>query len=49
MASHFSDMNDLRANLAVDHTWNPLMDAGQSEETYRLWKKAVTKSFDSVD
>jgi len=46
---YFADMEDLRANWAVDHTWNPLLEAGQREEIYRLWKKAVTKSFDWVD
>jgi glycerol kinase len=46
---YFADLNDLRANWAVDHTWNPLMEAGPREEIYRMWKKAVTKSFDWVD
>ena len=46
---YFADMNDLRANWAVDHIWNPLLEADKREEFYRLWRKAVTKSFDWVD
>ena len=46
---YFEDLNDLRANWAVDHTWNPIMEAGKREETYRMWKRAVTKSFDWID
>lgn len=43
---YFEDLNDLRANWAADHTWNPTMEAGKREETYRMWKRAVTKSLD---
>jgi glycerol kinase len=46
---YFADLRDLRANWAVDHTWNPVMEAGEREEMYRMWKRAVTKSFDWVD
>jgi glycerol kinase len=45
----FEDIEELRANWAVDRTWNPRMDANVREETYRLWKKAVTRSFDWLD
>jgi glycerol kinase len=40
---------ELRANWAVDHTWTPNLEAQQRERSYRLWKKAVTRSFDWVD
>jgi glycerol kinase len=46
---YFEDLNDLRANWTVDHTWNPTMEEGKREQTYRMWKRAVTKSFDWVD
>lgn len=45
----FKDIEELRANWAVDHTWNPQMREDVREESYRLWKKAVTRSFDWVD
>ena len=31
---------------AVDRAWEPKMEKGRREEHYRLWKKAVTRSFD---
>jgi len=48
-AGYFENLNDLRANWAVEHTWNPIMEEGKREETYRMWKRAVTKSFDWTD
>jgi glycerol kinase len=45
----FRDMEELRAKWAVDHTWTPYMQEGIREETYRLWKKAVTRSFDWIE
>jgi glycerol kinase len=45
----FADLNDLRANWAADRTWNPVMEAGKREGMYRMWKRAVTKSFDWID
>jgi glycerol kinase len=46
---YFADLEDLRANWAVDQTWNPLLEAGKREDIYRMWRRAVTKSFDWVD
>ncbi len=43
---YFQDLNDLRANWAVDQTWKPNMAQGKREELYSLWKRAVTRSFD---
>lgn len=45
----FKDTQELRANWAVDHTWKPHMEEKVREESYRLWKKAVTRSFDWVE
>jgi len=45
----FKDVNDLRANWAVDQTWNPSMAEEVRREKYRLWKRAVSKSFDWTD
>ena len=43
---YFTDLNDLRANWAVDHTWTPNMPKGRREDLYKLWKRAVTRSLD---
>jgi glycerol kinase len=45
----FRDMEELRARWAVDHTWTPNMQERIREDTYRLWKKAVTRSFDWIE
>jgi glycerol kinase len=45
----YKDFEELKANWAIDHTWNPHMEEDVREEKYRLWKKAVTRSFDWVD
>lgn len=42
----FKDTDELRANWAIDKTWTPQMDEESRSQTYRLWKKAVTRSFD---
>ena len=42
----FKNTEELRANWSVDRTWNPQMDPAASEQMYRMWKKAVTRSFD---
>jgi glycerol kinase len=46
---YFKDPGDLRANWSVDHTWKPNLTDGRREEMYKLWKRAVSKSFDWVD
>jgi glycerol kinase len=45
----YKNLDDLRANWSVDHTWHPNLEAEKREEMYRLWKKAVTRSFDWVE
>jgi glycerol kinase len=42
----YKNAEDLRANWSIDHTWQPNLEADKREEMYRLWKKAVTRSFD---
>jgi glycerol kinase len=46
---YFTDLKDLRANWAVDHTWKPNLNNGKREEMYDRWKRAVTRSFDWVN
>ncbi len=46
---YYRDLNDLRANWSVDRTWKPSMPAEKRERMYRLWKKAVTRTFDWVE
>jgi glycerol kinase len=45
----WSNLEDLRQNWQIDHTWEPNMDAGAREKQYAMWKKAVTRTFDWVD
>jgi glycerol kinase len=45
----YSSLDDLRQNWAVDRTWEPRMDAGERENLFRQWKKAVTRSFAWLD
>jgi glycerol kinase len=45
----FNDIAELREQWSADHTWKPSMGDAERDETYRLWKKAVVRSFDWVD
>ncbi len=45
----WSNLEDLRQNWQIDHTWEPHMDAGAREKQYAMWKKAVTRTFDWVE
>ena len=40
---------DVIANWQEDKRWTPSMDAAERDRTYRLWKKAVTRTYDWVD
>ena len=42
----FKDTDELRANWSEDKRWTPEMDQPHREQMYRMWKKAVTRSFD---
>jgi glycerol kinase len=46
---YYRDIDDLRANWSVDRTWKPNMAAEKRERMYRMWKKAVTRTFDWVE
>jgi len=46
---YFKDLADLRANWSIDHAWKPNLTNGKREQMYKLWKRAVTKSFDWID
>jgi glycerol kinase len=45
----FPGLEELRAKWAVDRTWKPQLDETKREQLYRLWKKAVKRSFDWVE
>jgi glycerol kinase len=45
----WSSLDELRANWQEDTRWEPQLDAAERERRLRLWKKAVTKTFDWVD
>jgi len=45
---YFKDLDDLRSNWAVDHTWKPKLDDASRQHMYSLWKRAVSKSFDWI-
>jgi glycerol kinase len=42
----FKNTDDLRERWAADKTWNPSLEEEKRAKMYRLWKKAVTRSFD---
>ena len=42
-------VEDLRANWQKDREWTPKMDAKTREKDLKLWKKAVTRTFDWVE
>jgi glycerol kinase len=45
----FTGLEELRANWAVDRTWKPLFGEAEREQLHKLWKKAVTRSFDWME
>jgi glycerol kinase len=45
----YRDLEDLRANWAVDRRWEPRMDEKTRESLFKSWKKAVARSFDWVE
>jgi glycerol kinase len=42
-------VEDLRVNWQKDKEWTPKMDAATRDKDYKLWKKAVTRTFDWVE
>ncbi len=45
----YKDTDELVANWAEDHRWNPLMPEDKRTSLYHFWKKAVTRTFDWVE
>lgn len=45
----WSNFDDLRQNWQIDHTWEPKMSESDREAQYKMWKKAVTRTFDWVE
>lgn len=45
----WSGLDDLRANWQEDSRWEPKMDEAERARQLRLWKKAVSRTFDWVD
>lgn len=45
----WKDLGELEQNWAEDKRWEPSMDEASRERSLRLWKKAVTRTFDWVD
>ncbi len=46
---YWSGEQDVIDNWAEDKRWTPSLDDAERDRTYRLWKKAVTRTFDWVD
>jgi glycerol kinase len=44
--NYFEGVEELRENWSVDRTWQPAMEDSKREELYKLWHRAVSKSFD---
>jgi glycerol kinase len=42
-------VDDLRANWAKDKEWTPQLDPATRDREYKMWKKAVTRTFDWVE
>ena len=45
----WKNLDELRANWQEDKRWTPNLDENERARTLRLWKKAVTKTFDWID
>jgi len=45
----WSDLGELTANWREDRRWEPQIDDAARARRMRLWKKAVTRTFDWVD
>jgi glycerol kinase len=44
----WTEVEELRKNWQVGRIWEPKMDANESAKEYRLWRKAVNRTFDWV-
>lgn len=43
---YWKDLDDLKQNWGIDHTWEPAMEEARRNHLYKYWKKAVERSFD---
>jgi glycerol kinase len=46
---YWGNLDDLRQNWQIDHTWNPAMDADSRAKLYAGWLKAVQRSMKWLD
>jgi glycerol kinase len=46
---YYQDVQDLKANWAIDYTWHPNLVEEERESLYRNWKKAVKRSMEWID
>jgi len=46
---YWKKVDDLRKNWGKDKEWDPKMDAAHRDKQYKLWLKAVTKTFAWVE
>jgi glycerol kinase len=45
----FKNIVELQAHWTAGQKWSPVLEEAERERMYRLWKKAVTRSFDWLD
>ncbi len=45
----WENLDDLRSNWQISHTWQPAMDSHNRDRLYAGWKKAVSRAFDWVE
>jgi glycerol kinase len=45
----WQNTDEMRANWGMDKTWNPDKNSKAGTELYKMWKKAVTRTFDWVE
>jgi glycerol kinase len=45
----WANLDELRANWQEDRRWTPNLDDAERDRQLRLWRKAVTKTFDWID
>jgi glycerol kinase len=45
----YKDADELCTHWGVDRTWKSAMDGATRDKIFRMWKKAVTRTFDWID
>jgi glycerol kinase len=46
---YWESLDEIAFNWGEDRRWEPQMDPDRVEEMYRMWKKAVTRTFDWLE